>query len=182
MEAQQYEYEQNEMPRGFTQPINTFQGAIITLTNPEDDLYNVELKLRCMVIGEDNKPRSVGKPLLNEVGLNNVLTQLQAAVSRNTFLTNLDEKNVFKITKLVARTLAIDLMINKKTYDIDSDTTCYIIHEICCIAAFTALNRPKGEGERKFWKGTQQEITTRMENKTGGSGKGLGSLIGGMFK
>jgi hypothetical protein len=77
----------------------------------------------------------------------------------------------------LADTIAKDLMLNRYYYEIkNSSARDRIFYEVLA-TTFVCLRRAHGEGERKFWKGSQQEITTNiggMQKKQGFLSKALG--------
>jgi len=62
-------------------------------------------------------------------------------------------------------TLAKDLMMNRKRYDIKTPAARDKIYFTALAESFICMKRAYEEGEKRFWKGSQQEITTRIEGQ-----------------
>lgn len=163
----------------FNSPMNQYGGSIVLLTNPESELYNFELSLRNMVIDKDGNPKSAGDPLLNEEGISTVLGSVQTIVNRNTVLGNLDDGGVDSMRNYFAETLVKTLMMSQVKYEIKSNSAMEKIYGDAIELVQMCLTRAKDEGERRFWKGSQQEITTRIEGmNTKKKGGMLGNVLG----
>lgn len=165
----------------YNTPMHNFQSAITTLTSPEDELYMMELELRSMSVDKDGNVSQIGEPLLNEKGIRSIILQVRATMSRVAILSNLNDKMVSILTLYMAESLVKDLMMNNTVYEIKNVSARTKIFRTVNTNVYIALKRAQDEGERKFWKGSQQEITTRIDggNKTN---KGIWSSIGNMFK
>lgn len=144
----------------YASPMHNFAGSIILLTNPESELHKLELTFRNIVLDRKGKPTAVGTPLMNDEGVRSVIGQVQAIVSQVTVMSNLDVKTRDSLRDFLADTIAKDLMLNRKKYGIvNSSARDRIFMEAVSMAVIT-MNRAADEGERKFWKGSQQEIIT----------------------
>lgn len=153
-------------------PMHNLGGAIIMLTNPENDLYKLELTLRGSTENSDGEIQSVGDPLLNEEGIKRVIGQVQTIVNQITILSYLEDEEISHLLLFLADTLAKDLMLNKKRYDIKNPSARDIIFFSSISTSYVCMCRAKKGGERKFWKGSVQEIHSKVE-AGGGSKKGL---------
>jgi hypothetical protein len=160
----------------YQSPIHTYAGSILLLTNPENELYKLELTLRGLVEIK-GQVKLVGMQLLNDEGVRSVLGQAQALVNRVTVMSNLEDREISALMDFLADTLAKDLMLNRVSYDVrNSSTRDRVFYEVLA-TTFVCLRRAHGEGERKFWKGSTQEITTNMggaQKKSGFLSKALG--------
>ena len=164
----------------YPNPINTYQGAITELTNPAKDLIELELSLKGKYIDENGNEQIMGDPLCNEKGVASVLRMCKATVSQVSFMSNYEEEDVPKLVIYLAKTLIRDLMFNKIKYDIKSDVARHQITYIACVSSFAACKRALENGERRFWKGSQQETTIRTEAGMNKGGKGFwGKILGG---
>lgn len=147
----------------YSSPMHNFAGSIIILTNPESDLYKLELTLRGLV--EINGTLKKGsEPLLNDEGVRSVLGQVQSVANRNTVLSKFDDAEVGRLMVLFFDTLIKDLMLNRVKYGITNPSARDRIFSEACLTAYECLKRGHEQGERSFWKGSQQEITTRNMN------------------
>ena len=163
----------------YSSPMHNFGSSIITLTNPESSLYKMELTLRSMILDSEGTPTKVGDPLLNEIGINSVIGIVQSIVSQVAIMSNFSKDDVPVVLDYLADTLARDLMISRRVYDIVSPTVRDKIFFTVLMSAFVVLKRGLDEGDRRFWKGSQQEIVSRVESSGGNQGKGwLGKALG----
>ncbi len=174
------EQQQQEAPQvrtsPYQSPIHAYAGSILLLTNPENELFKLELTLRGMVEVK-GQVKTIGEPLLNDEGVRSVLGQAQALVNRVTVMSNLEDREISALMDFLADTLAKDLMLNRAFYDVrNSSTRDRVFYEVLA-TTFVCLRRAHGEGERKFWKGSTQEINTNiggMQKKQGFLSKALG--------
>lgn len=151
-------------PQPFSAPNNQYGSSIATLTNPENDLYKMELALRNMMLDKDGVAKSVGQPLMNEQGISSVMGQVQAIVNQTTIMSNFDKREeVGILTEFLADTMAKDLMINRVSYGIKTQAARSKIYYISITSAYICLKRALSEGERRFWKGTEQNIRQIIE-------------------
>jgi len=182
-ERQQIQQQQQQIPvkaTPFLSPMNNYAGTIVVMTNPSGELRKLELTLKSMVEDSKGNFRIIGEPLMNELGVNSVLGQVQSIVNRNTIMSNLDNHEVSALMEFVGDTLARDLMMNRETYGIKSSASRDKIYFSSLSSAFVVLKRGFEEGDKRFWKGSQQEITMRndgMQQK-----KGLFGRVAGMLR
>jgi hypothetical protein len=156
---------QEQRPMPFISPVSQVGSAITTLTDPTNDIYKIELGLRNMIIDKDGNAKSMGSPLLNELGISSVLSQTQGILNTITSMSNLKNKNeVVMMMDFLADTLAKDLMMNRLAYNITSPTARDKIYFMVLAPSYMHLNRPLEEGEKRFWKGTVQEIKQTLQS------------------
>lgn len=168
-------YMPQQLPN-FSSGNNQHSGSIVLLTNPENDLFKFELFLRSMVLDEQGNPKPAGLPLMNDIGISAVLGMLSTTVSQNTVMSNVDEKGIGILIKLNADTLAQLIMMNRKNYGIKDHSIANMIYNAYINKTYLTLRRPFEEGDRRFWKGSQQEITSTIKSDT--QRKGILGLIG----
>ena len=114
---------------------------------------------------------------MNEQGIRSILLQVRATMSRVAIMSNLNDKMVSELTLYMAESLAKDLMMNNDTYSIKNVSARTKIFRTVNTNVYIALKRAQDEGERKFWKGSSQEITTNVggvQKKQGFLSKALG--------
>jgi hypothetical protein len=158
----------------YASPMHQFSQGIILLTNPENDLFKLELTLRGLVEVR-GKVAKGSEPLMNDEGVRSVLGQVQSIVNRITVLSKFDDGENTRLMRMFFDTLIKDLMLNRVHYEIKNASAPDRIFSECCLTAYECLKRGHEQGERNFWKGSQQEITTR--NVGGGEKKGLLSRV-----
>lgn len=145
----------------YQSPMHQFAGSILLLTNPENELYKLELTLRGLVEAKGELKQN-GESLLNDEGVRSVLGQAQALVNRVTVMSNLESTEVANLMDFLADTLAKDLMLNRTFYEIkNASARDRIFYEVLA-TTFVCLKRAADEGERKFWKGSEQNINTNV--------------------
>ena len=160
----------------YQSPMHNFAGSIILLTNPENELYKLELTLRGLVEAQGELiPR--GEALLNDEGVRSVLGQAQAIVNRVTVMSNLEARDIEALMDFLADTIAKDLMMNRVFYGVRNASARDRVFFEVLTSCFICMKRASEEGERRFWKGSQQEITTTIggaQKKPGVLSKALG--------
>ncbi|RLA46935.1 MAG: hypothetical protein DRR04_05330 [Gammaproteobacteria bacterium] len=152
--------------------MHNFAGSIILLTNPDQELHKLELTFRNIVLDKKGNPTQVGTPLMNDEGVRSVIGQVQSIVSQVTVMSNLDDEVRDSLRDFLADTIAKDLMLNRAKYQIENASARDRIFMEAIAMAIITMNRAANEGERKFWKGSQQEIITHG-NMPGGAKGGL---------
>jgi hypothetical protein len=176
MEQQQVGEQVRTIP--YSSPMHNFAGSILLLTNPDNELYKLELSLRNMVVDREGNAKSAGRQLMNDDGIMSVLGQVQAIVNQVTVMSNLEPQEIPRLVDFLADTLARDLMVNRQSYAIENAAARDKIYFIALTSAFICMKRANEEGERRFWKGSQQEITTRVDGLAGQKKGVLGKLLG----
>ena len=165
------EIQQNPM----AQPLNQFGSTILIMTNPEDELYKLELIYRSTKQSPDNTLIQIGEPLMNEYGINAVIGMIQAQVNKVTIMSNLNKDEIPVLIDFLGDTLARDLMINRIAYGIKSKSARDKIYFSALSMAYLTLKRCYEEGDKRFWKSSVQEIEQRVINNN--SKQGLLSSI-----
>ena len=51
----------------YANPLNNYGSSIVMMTNPDDELYKMELTFRSQVVDGKGNVTSVGDPLMNEL-------------------------------------------------------------------------------------------------------------------
>jgi hypothetical protein len=164
----------------YSQGQSQHSGSIVLLTNPENDLYKLELTLRSMVLDAENNPKKAGEPLLNDEGVCSILGSVQSCVSQVSIMSNLEDDHISTLILFLSDTLAKDLMQNRKRYGIKNPAARDKIFHVATTRAFIGLRRSFEEGDRRFWKGSQQESIMTVKND--GQKKGLLGFLGSWKK
>jgi len=162
--------QQNIKGTPYGNPMQQYGGSILLLTNPENELYKMELTFRSMSADKEGLPVTSGIPLMNDHGINSIIGTVQAIVNQITVMSNLNKMEVPMLMNFVGDTLARDLMINRVTYGIKNFASRDKIFFTSLATCFITLKRGFEEGDRRFWKGSQQEIHTTIENSNKKSG------------
>ena len=173
MEAESQEQKAVVPPYTLSNPMNSYGSSILYLTNPDGELRKLELTLRNEVEDGEGKVRKLGPPLLNEEGQRSILGLVQACVNQVTIMSSLKEEEVENIGDMLGDTLARDLMINRVNYKITNPSARDRIYFSSLATARITMNRGRNESDKRFWKGSQQEITMRSEGERQRSGFSL---------
>lgn len=146
----------------YASPMHQYGASIILLTNPENELYRLELTLRNAIADEEGKLQQYGDPLLNDEGIVAVLGMTQTILNQVTIMSNFSKYEIPQLMQFLNDTVARDLMMNRKRYDINDGSARDKIHFSVLTYAFIAMKRAFEQGEKKFWKGSQQDIRTEV--------------------
>lgn len=161
----------------YASPMYNYASSIVFMTSPDDDLRDMELALRSLKEDKDGATTKIGDPLMNDYGINKILMLVRSILSRSTFMSNMKKDMIPMLIDLLADTIAKTLMINASKFEIRDITTRDDIIFIAEMTAYIALSRGLDEGERRFWKGSTQEITTSVMGGNQKSGL-VGKLLG----
>lgn len=150
-------------------PMNNQNGNMVMMTNPREELRELEANLRGGIIDDAGDFQQKFPARMNEFGINQVMSMVRTMVNRVAFMSNINEKAVRNFMDYLADTLAQMLMVNKQTYGIRSDADRTSIYFNCVTLAHIGILRGLQEGDRRFWKGTTHEILYgNMPDKGGG--------------
>jgi len=160
----------------FLSPMHQYGSAIIQMTNPEHELYKMELTLRSQMIDAEGNIKDLGEPMMNDLGINSILGIVQSIVSQTTIMSNMDKASVPILMDYLNDTMATDLMINMKKYEIRDTVARDKIKFITLTTAYSCLRRAFEEGDRRFWKNNQP-----TENRVFFEGQQKKGLFSGLF-
>lgn len=154
----------------YRSPYNPHAGSIVYMTDPQREIKQLKLSLMNGYIDTEGRFNSYGKPLMNDDGIAKVIGFVSSVVNTPTNMTNLTDDKIEKIIMMNAEVLIRNLMVNGRRWEITgNDAKNLILMEVTNLI-FVTLNRSLEEGERRFWKGSQQEIHTRIENTSKSKG------------
>jgi len=157
----------------FLQQQQNQMGNMLYLTDPDSILERMERRLRGQEVIE-GQIKSTGRRLMNDRGVNEVMGNVGSVVSRDSYVTNLDEEHVIALIYNLRDVLIEQLMQNRYNYKIDTDTDRTSIVFICLSMSFTALRRGYKEGDRRFFKGSSMEFYQGYQQPMGGAPGGGG--------
>lgn len=160
----------------FMSPMNQYGSSILQLTNPQKEIQKMELTFRSQILDKDGNAIQIGPPLMNEEGISSVVGQVQSVVNQITIMSDFDEKDVPLLIDFLGDTLAKDLMMNRIRYEIKIPAARDKIYFSALSGAYITLKRAVKNGERSFWKGSQQDIRQIIES--GSQNKGPLSFLG----
>jgi len=143
---------------------NPNSGNMIEMTDPEIQLTRLEYHFRGYIPDDSGNFVKKYEPIINDKGINKVMSLLRSVTNPITFMTNLEETDVENHTMYFADALIKMLMINKREFEINNDSDRTAIVVSCVSLARMSLRRGLKEGERRFWKGSSMEITQSFQN------------------
>jgi hypothetical protein len=171
VESVQYNQEPPQVKTSPMQsPMYNFGSAIMSMTRTDDVLFQVEMMLRNQREDSQGNIIPYGDPLMNEQGINSVLGFIHALANQMTVMSNIESKDIPILIEFVADPLIKDLMINMHTYQIKNAAVRDKIFYTVLSIIFISLKRAYEEGDRRFWKGSVQEIHSKVEAQKQKSG------------
>lgn len=153
----------------FEAPMFQMGSTMVQMTNPDKIMDDMELTLRSMVKDSHGNHHKIGEPLMNDLGIISVKGQVQSIVNQSTVMSNFNKHDIPMLVDYLGDTLALDLMVNREKYGM-TYTTRSKVYYIALSTAYVCMKRALDEGEKRFWKGSQREITNKVEgsNRPGG--------------
>lgn len=158
------------MTSGYQAPMHQPGGSMIHMTNPENELLKMELTLRSQILDDKGNPKRCGDPLMNDEGISSVMGYVQTVVNQVTIMSNLNRNEISGLMDFLSDTLANDLMLNRERYNIQTASARSKIFFTALTSAFITMKRAYEGDDKRFWKGSQQEITMRNESPDQGKG------------
>lgn len=146
------------------------------MTNPEMDLYGLECNLKGIAEDKDGNIIKTGEPLMNSDGIQYVLALVQSVCNRITFFGKYDDKRLNRMMLHFWETLTGKLMTSRSSFGIKNSQDRDLIVTLATNYAQASIIRALENGERGFWKGSQQDINVKNQtiNKEGALQKLLG--------
>ena len=150
------------------------------LTDPESDIYEIELALKGIQIDSEGKPKQVYKALMNDEGVGKMLAITKSIVSPVTYMSNLTEEQIDRMIIELALHVVSDLAKHKHKYNIDTYEDCTRIRNIVCNKMLTSLHSARENGMRRMLRSTILETNVSTQGSSSPQkkqGGGLGSLF-----
>jgi hypothetical protein len=159
---------------------NEINSLLSELTNPEQEIYEVEKSLKGIDIDENGKEIRKTEPLLNNKGVANMIRLMRSMLNRVMFMSNLEEIDVRNLVMELSYQIQDDLIMHKKDYDIKDVTDMTTIRTIISYKAFEAGMTALDNGFRRFLKQgiIETTINTQGQGLKTGKGGGIGSILG----
>ena len=160
---------------------NIVPSNIVEMTDPEYELFNLAQFYRGMVRKSDGSFDRLQKPLMNEEGINAVMSIVSSVVNRVTFMSNLEDWQVQAHAMYCAQALIELLMVDYHKFEIDEsrrDTVRSTIVRSAINLCHVSLRRPYMEGDKHFFRpgminasfsNTGQQMNPNVVGGTGGS-------------
>ena len=146
----------------FQMPMHMYGSNIVMLTDPKSALYKLELNYRGLMETSDKQLMAVGEPLMNDIGISAILGINQALINQITILSNINKNDVIALINFTNDTLCRELMMNRIAYDIKSFSSRDKIYYMSMSLCYVTLKRALEGDDKRFWKGTVQEINTNV--------------------
>jgi len=111
---------------------HTTEGSLHFQLDINDIIQEVEHNIKCEVYDGDNwkRPENI-KPLLNQKGVNSVITTLRLRLSKIFVLSDFDEQDIYDMTRTVWNDIVDDFYLNWDEYGIrDTSAASYILHMV----------------------------------------------------
>jgi len=154
--------------------MNQIQAQLLEQLNPANTIDEIELVLRgeikSLKTGEVIKK---GEPLMNELGINKMLTFCRGVINQNTTISFLEANEIGRIMIELSDDLVDDLSLCWKEYGITSKPDLDYINDIILTMCFCALKRALNGGERNFMKTTTTEILNSRPQNFGNKKEGF---------
>lgn len=181
---QQVAMQNMPMPNSYQNPMREYQGSILELTDLENPISQIYNLLKGIDIDNNGNEVKTSAPLLNDTGIAAVLRLCRGSINRISSMSMYEDDEVRKIVMYLTDTLTKDLMVNHHAYGIINPTGRSQIVNVVITMAYATNKQAQENNMKRFLKGSQQEITTRVDAQGGGQrGKGFWKgLFGGAFK
>jgi hypothetical protein len=161
-----YPNEQNS----FKPPMDRYGTSIIKLTDPSPEVRQLYLSLKGLEEQKDGQLNQMGDPLLNDIGVQSVLSQVRSIVSRINILSNYQQAEFEALViDQMLWCLDKDLMLNAKRYAITDPAGRDKISSMAVDTAYACAKRGVDGDDKRFWSKQSQEITMNQTNTQKGN-------------
>jgi len=132
------------------------------LTDPEKAISLLREALSGMR-SVNGKLIEISDPLMNDIGINSITSQLRSLVNQIAILSWLDDKDIrMLVHNQFGRNIIKDLMLNRKKYEITDPSARSKIVSMSQSIAYTTLRRALKGNDKNFWSRTQMEFSTNV--------------------
>jgi hypothetical protein len=158
---------------------NEINSLLSELTDPEKEIYEVEMSLKGLKINAEGKEERTTDALLNDKGVANMIRLMRAMLNRVTYVSNLDEEDIRALVIQLSYQIQDDLIMHKKEYNVKDTTDMTTIRTIISYKAFEAGMTAMENGFRRFLKQGIVETTINTQGNQMKTGKGgIGAMLG----
>jgi hypothetical protein len=157
----------------YNNPLGNY-GSIVEMTDTEELLYRLELNLG----GKDILNGVVvdsGVALMNGKGIKDVMMIVKSACNRVEIMSHFEKKEIMLLMEFLNDSLCKCLMLNRINYGFSNPSGRDLVVVMANFCIYAVISRGKEGGERRFWKGSQQDINIKGKQEKGG-------LFSGLFK
>jgi hypothetical protein len=143
-------------------PINNYGSTVLMLTDPDREVHRLELSLRGFAINDQGNEQQVSEPLMNDQGVNSIISHVRSIVNQVTIMSDLEENHIYQQIDFLGDTIIKDLLVNHAKYNCKPPVIRDKIHQLVTTTAFICIRRSLQAGERKGIYRSIQEITTKV--------------------
>lgn len=146
---------------------HTSEGALQFHINSSQIIEEIEHSLKSEEFCIDPKTGRGGwkrrrgiKPIINDKGINSVITILKSRLSKIFIFSDLEENNIREMTKYVGESIIDDLYYNWQEYEIKDTAAASVVVGLVTDTVYATLRKGYGKNYLKFLSTTQsiQEI------------------------
>lgn len=150
----------------YSPPAITSIPNLLQQTDPDVIANLLEHHIKNEIWDDENKKwEKKEEPLLNDKGVNVLMTAFRGIVNHNTILSNLSDKDIENLMKGLIDQIVVLLYTRWKEFDIDKSNLTPIA-DLFCNTAFLALKRAYDNGERDFYTKSIQESRVVAQKPT----------------
>jgi hypothetical protein len=163
----------------FMTPMHMNNSNIVYMTSTEEEINEFARTLRGQILDENGKVIQIEDPLLNDEGVRKIIGMARSVATRISVMSNYDKEEIKDYMMRNGNALILLLMLGRNTYQIigNSQAIRTLILEEFNNICHSTIKRGFQEGDKRFWKGSQQEIISRIETQQKKKGL-LSSVLG----
>lgn len=133
------------------------------------------------IIDSEGKVKQVRNPICNDMGINGIMLHVEIAISKLTNLSDINEEEVYRITRDFAHNLYDDMWINKYEWGF-KNVNLLFLNKRLSDTLFLTLKRAQDGGDRGLIKGVHKSIATTNIGQKGGPLGIANNILKGMIK
>ena len=160
----------------YISPHDQNSSSILYLTNTAQELMDLKMRLLGKEPDDKGDYHVVSKPLCKEEGASKIVGLVSGLANKHGILTHQEEDRISRLMLSFSKTIRYSLMLRRVEWNIDYGDRDMIL-EMAADLAYVALQRGFKGGDRRFWKGTQQEVRQTVHHENAKKGL-LGKMWG----
>ena len=176
-EIQRQASETQNMPMApqMMEQVQQSQAVLVEQTNPNKIVEAIMLRLRGRRKMDDGTEEEMGKPKMNEKGVEAMWFILDSHINQNIILSRLEPEQIGKIMDYLQMDLVDKLSLNMKEYGITDKTDLDDINNSVLVNIFMALKRAEGQNEKNWLSKISVEQITNAPRMPGKKSEGFWS-------
>jgi hypothetical protein len=166
-----------QMPMNYPNPYDT---AAIAHLRWKDDESIAELKQQLggfiTIVNENGEVKSIktnNTPLMNERGVNDIISQIKIIKQPGMALTLYEESHAYELERQVLNTIARIITTNRKEYDINNTADLYTIRNIVTPIIDAEIHRAINGHESKNFRTETVEQTVKQDQTMNSTSPGI---------